>query len=314
MASAIRENCEIESDDIINPNKVCKCISDKYSSMRGELKDVNGKLNSVEKDFDLSTKKLKVFYEEFVTLECEMNDESPQLCGVNNLKVDKENRKVIKVFIDENSYHEPEDMTELEILHSEIKFLPFNIFEAMPLLDAFTVINSSLTVISRGSFKGAHVLEAITIEGNNIKHLGPNIFEGAETVQHLLLSENRIHTVSEDAFNGLVKLKVLSLRGNKIKKLDTKIFTNNIVLRKLTFSHNLIEKIDDDLLIKNPRMIYLKFDHNSLSSFDQTKLIQYADKDIVADFSGQTIVEFDGENTFDEIDERGNLEMSRILG
>ena len=303
MTSAMLEDCEIESPEIISATKICTCISSQYKAMTGELEMMKKKLSDSEKEVVLATNKLKVSSDDFVTFNCEVNDESPKLCGIQNLKVDKEKMRVIKVLVPESSYMDVEDLTELEILNSNIKFIPQNIFDIMPALEAFTIIRSSLTSITRGSFKGADNIESITIEGNIISDLGPYIFEGAEKVLHLLLSQNNITTVSPEAFHGLKSLKVLSLRGNKIKNINVNVFKHNISLRKLTFSHNFVEEINSDLLKNNPELIYLKFDHNWLSGNDvHTNLTQYAKKGLISDFSSQQEI-----GTDEEVDENDDI-------
>ena len=286
MTSAIGENCEIESWEFIDAKKACPCITTKYTSIESELEAIKEKLTDSEKELKMKNDILNVFFDEFLTFECEMNNDSPLSCCIQNLEVDKEKMKVIKVLIDEGSFVGAEDLTELEILNSNIKFIPKNIFDIMPALEAFTIIRSSLTSITRGSFKGADNIESITIEGNIISDLGPHIFEGAETVLQLMLSENRINTVDPDAFKGLKSLKVLSLRDNNIKKLNVNVLKDNISLQKLTLSHNKVDEVDDKLLMHNPELIYFKFNNNKLSGNHQN-LTQYAKNKLISDFGGQ---------------------------
>ncbi|CAO1310066.1 unnamed protein product [Diamesa hyperborea] len=281
----LEKGCEIESWEFVRATNVCPCIASKYKSIKGELETIKEKLSYNEKDLELANDKLKVFYEEFLIFNCEINDDDPQLCVVQNLEVEENNMKVIKALVPESSFTAVKDLTELEILNSNTKFIPKDIFDVMPSLVGLTISESSLKSITRGSFKGANTIESITISHNIISELGPHIFEGAETVLHLFLPENGINTVSPDAFTGLKRLKVLSLRGNNLKELDAHLLKDNISLRKLTFSQNRIHKISDDLLKNNRELIYLKFDHNALPrGYDHKNLTQYAKKELISDF------------------------------
>ncbi|CAO1310060.1 unnamed protein product [Diamesa hyperborea] len=281
-------DCEIESSEIIKSDKTCTCISSQHRSMTDELESFKEKLSNSEKELELATKKLKECSDDFVTFNCEINDEDPKLCVVQNLIVDKENMKAIKALVPESSFSAVKDLTELEILNSNTKFIPTNIFDVLTSLEALTIIRSSLTSITRGSFKGANNIYSITIEGNELSNIGPHIFEGAETVLHMFLSENGIKTVSPDAFKGLKGLKALSLRGNELKELDVNLFQDNISLRKLTFSYNHLKEINNDLLKNNRELVYLKFDHNRLSyNYDHKNLTQYAKKELFSDFKVQ---------------------------
>ncbi|CAO1358259.1 unnamed protein product [Diamesa serratosioi] len=301
ITSATEFNCTLESWEILESNKNCKCLVDQHNYMRAELEFKENELSESNKELKLLTNEMKAFRNEFLIFTCEDDAENPSLCVVRNIKVPNEIIKVIKVLIHEDSYMEVEDITELEILDSETTFIPRQLFSILPNLEFLTIITSSLTIITKGSFKGADKIESITIEGNIIHDLGPNIFEGAETVRQLLLTENEITTISPKTFNGLNNLDVLSLRGNRVVVLDENIFKDNILLRKLIISHNKIEKVHDNLIRYNTELTTLKLDSVTKISSNVTK---YAKKK-VAIVTGDTIeIEVPDEIVKDGVDER----------
>ncbi|XP_055606478.1 chaoptin-like [Uranotaenia lowii] len=130
-------------------------------------------------------------------------------------------------------------ITKLTISNKRIIGIPTRMFESLPNLDSFVVVNSLFyKEIDPNSFMDCHKLEHIEITGTNITFLDTHLFPKTPNLKHLLFHHNKISEIKHDAFEFMESLEELNLSYNNITKLSSGVFHKLKNLKILDLNHN----------------------------------------------------------------------------
>ncbi|EDS29944.1 leucine-rich transmembrane protein [Culex quinquefasciatus] len=130
-------------------------------------------------------------------------------------------------------------ITKLTISNKRIIGIPTRMFESLPNLESFVVVNSLFyREIDPSSFVDCHKLEHVEITGTNISFLDTHLFPKTPNLKHLLFHHNRINEIKHDAFEFLVELEELNLSYNNLTNLQSGVFHKLKNLKTLDLNHN----------------------------------------------------------------------------
>lgn len=130
-------------------------------------------------------------------------------------------------------------ITKLTISNKRIIGIPTRMFESLPNLESFVVVNSLFyQEIDPNSFIDCHKLEHVEITGTNISFLDTHLFPKTPKLKHLLFHHNRIHDIKHDAFEFLLDLEELNLSYNNLTRLPSGVFHKLKNLKTLDLNHN----------------------------------------------------------------------------
>lgn len=138
-------------------------------------------------------------------------------------------------------------ITKLTISNKRIVGIPTRMFESLPNLESFVVVNSLFyDEIDPNSFLDCHKLEHIEITGTNISFLDTHLFPKTPNLNHLLLHHNHIDVIKRDAFEFLEQLEELNLSYNNLTSLPGGVFHKLKNLKTLDLNHNRLMQLSFD--------------------------------------------------------------------
>ncbi|XP_058451943.1 chaoptin-like [Malaya genurostris] len=130
-------------------------------------------------------------------------------------------------------------ITKLTISNKRIIGIPTRMFESLPNLESFVVVNSLFyREIDSNSFIDCHKLEHIEITGTNITFLDSHLFPKTPNLKQFLCHHNKIVDIKHDAFEFLVDLEELNLSYNNLSRLPSGVFHRLKHLKTLDLNHN----------------------------------------------------------------------------
>ncbi|XP_055542021.1 protein artichoke-like [Wyeomyia smithii] len=130
-------------------------------------------------------------------------------------------------------------ITKLTISNKRIVGIPTRMFESLPNLESFIVVNSLFyREIDPNSFIDCHKLEHIEITGTNISFLDSHLFPKTPNLKQLLCHHNKITEIKHDAFEFLIGLEELNLSYNNLTRLSSGVFHTLKNLKTLDLNHN----------------------------------------------------------------------------
>lgn len=179
------------------------------------------------------------------------------------------------------------------IRHKEgVKFLPTNLFHALPDLESIHIYNCSVTTINENHFKSLTKLKLLTLSHNRIEHIASEAFDDLVSLKTLALGFNGIRTLEENTFaslksmttlylynneiqvlhpnifSSLAKVKDISLYGNNISSLDENIFSNLASLKSIELGINELEVVPKNLFKNNLKLQKIFIDQNKINFID----------------------------------------------
>ncbi|KAL7011195.1 hypothetical protein ACKWTF_014148 [Chironomus riparius] len=138
--------------------------------------------------------------------------------------------------------------------NQHILFLPRNINDSFPNLEALEIFGSGLKKISSSVLKRLENLNYLSLSHNKIESLGANLFQHNRKLKTIILNNNRINFIEPTAFKGLTELRILQMQnnycissaGSNILNVDNLIESSKIncskVVRELSQK---IQKLDE---------------------------------------------------------------------
>jgi Leucine-rich repeat (LRR) protein len=108
-----------------------------------------------------------------------------------------------------------------------VDFVPFEIFENFPKLDAIAFTKSEIPMIRNNLFAGKNF----------------------EQIKELRLNEDKIRFIETGAFVDLKNLEKIDLTNNKIRSINKETFAHNEKLREVIFTGNEIKLIHPDAFL-----------------------------------------------------------------
>nr|XP_029735442.1 protein artichoke-like [Aedes albopictus] len=130
-------------------------------------------------------------------------------------------------------------ITKLTISNKRIIGIPTRMFESLPNLESFVVVNSLFyREIDPNSFVDCHKLEHVEITGTNVTFLDSHLFPKTPKLKHLLFHHNKIRDIKYDAFEFLIDLEELNLSYNNISRIPSGAFHKQKNLKTLDLNHN----------------------------------------------------------------------------
>ncbi len=176
------------------------------------------------------------------------------------------NETYIKIVGDHLGGKNNSDVNELQILTSEIRYVPSEIFKTFGNLKIATFHDLKVREIKQKTFINATKLEVLDMGDNLIVELIGNAFLGAINLREINLDHGVLRNISDGAFDGLENLEVLNLSNNKIKKLDDHILNPLKSLKTINLSGNQLKFIPKNIFQKNPRLSEIYLNNNKISA------------------------------------------------
>jgi hypothetical protein len=94
------------------------------------------------------------------------------------------------------------------------KFLPHNLCEHFPRLEAIEVVGGKLSRLEKRDIKHYVNLKILWLPRNNIETLRKDAFESNQKLEKISFYGNRLRFIESEAFRGLKSLKFISLDLN----------------------------------------------------------------------------------------------------
>jgi Leucine-rich repeat (LRR) protein len=150
-----------------------------------------------------------------------------------------------------------------------ISFLPNNLYEVFPNLEAILVSFTNLKVLTKRNLRNLSKLQQLEVDHSRLKEIDENAFESVANLMYLELSYSSITHFPQNVFAKLTKLKMLLLKGNKVSALNPKLFDNNQDLTELRLSDNRIKTIERGTFDRLTKLEILDLSYNQLSQLSE---------------------------------------------
>lgn len=159
------------------------------------------------------------------------------------------------------------DVLEVVILHSNVPFIPTQIFTTFPNLELFTAHDSGLTRVESHAFSSAINVNLVVITENpELREIEANAFQGATNLDILILADNQIETLHEEAFAATPHLQSITLFNNSLSQLPLNVFRFMTTLTYLDLSFNQLERLDGRLFENVTQMFILDLAGNRVNA------------------------------------------------
>jgi hypothetical protein len=185
------------------------------------------------------------------------------------------------------------DVVVLEVLGSDFRFIPQEIFTFFPNIHTIEVYTSNLQSIN---VSGTDRLLQFTAVSNNISRIENGVFTSQPNITSINLNRNGIKEIEENAFNGLELLSTLYLIGNDITNIPNGLFNNTPALRSLDFERNQLTRIESETFSNLRNLRYLWLEHNRIDAISPNFTHPFADSISLVNLKGNVCV--DGEVDF----------------
>ncbi|XP_033232759.1 leucine-rich repeat-containing protein 15 [Drosophila pseudoobscura] len=146
-------------------------------------------------------------------------------------------------FFGENTAEKLKDYKALIIHSSRLMNLPRNVFQSLPQLVEFDVLESEVQHIERECFRGSQNLKILNLGGNSIKELERNTFDLSTELEELNLSDNQLEELPRGVFLPLKKLQKLNLSNNQLKIVSLDVFTHLNALQTVNLDSNKLKEL-----------------------------------------------------------------------
>ena len=114
-----------------------------------------------------------------------------------------------------------------------------------PNLSNLNILNSNITRLEKKLFEGFPMLQSLKLFNNRIKTIEKEAFSNLKNLTYLDLSINRLSELDPDLFSCLVNLECLKLEFNKLRHFDLKSMDYIVNIKEMYLSHNPIENIEE---------------------------------------------------------------------
>lgn len=163
----------------------------------------------------------------------------------------------------------PNELTkDVEIIQSNIHFIPKNIFKHFSKVREFVAKNISIYVIEPDTFENAFNLRYLVLSFNNIQSLYDGMFLNSTELESIKLDHNELQLLSENIFVGLSELRVLSLSYNKISFLPLYLLKSLTFLEELKLDNNRIKVLSFAHFSKNIQLLNVGLYQNDIFSIE----------------------------------------------
>ena len=217
--------------------KVVTSFQEKITKMERWLKSCDGNLNSATEILFKTTDHQQVFTQ----ASSEQLDLIVEFDGSNftaSELIIGSPGSMVRFFKYANGPDADNEATELRIDHQQTLFLPTNLGQHFPALQALAVTSSGLMHIDSSVFGLMNNLKVLNLTSNKLQEIQPSTFDQLKLLESLDLSSNNLKTLETSAIIGLDKLQVLNLAGNRLKSISSNIFEPLKVLQTVDLSNN----------------------------------------------------------------------------
>jgi hypothetical protein len=107
-----------------------------------------------------------------------------------------------------------------------VNFVPFEIFDSFPKLDAIAFTKSEIPMIKNNLFSGQNFqqIKEIRLNEDKIRFIETGAFVDLKNLEIIDLTNNKIRSISKETFAHNEKLMVTILTGNEIKLIHPEAF------------------------------------------------------------------------------------------
>lgn len=187
------------------------------------------------------------FAEENINLS-EMKVISGYTCNIEaDLIIDYPNSNIVAVRSNHTINNSLNNVSVFFAENLSMKFMPLELSKFFPQLEAISIIECKLSLITSKDFKGFSQLNTIVIRNNNLQ-IGESTFDEAVYVEYLDLSFNQIKILPSKIFAKLLRLKTLILSSNSLVNLSFDILPRRNVIEEFHIDNNKLDMIDSILL------------------------------------------------------------------
>lgn len=142
----------------------------------------------------------------------------PDTCNVESEYARKNHLRIRHVMVENEASYPVANFKTLEIKDKKFWYLPKNLYEFMPNLEAIFIDNSQLRSIELESFAKLGNLKTLKITSNKVAKLSPEMFADNVNLTHLDLSNNLFTIIDSETFKNLTNLEFLGLSSNNCFK------------------------------------------------------------------------------------------------
>ncbi|XP_022215965.2 leucine-rich repeat-containing protein 15 [Drosophila obscura] len=146
-------------------------------------------------------------------------------------------------FFGENIGKKLKNYKALIIHSSRLTNLPRNVFQCLPQLAEFDVLECELQHIEKECFKGSQNLKILNLGGNSIRKMEGNTFDLSTELEDLNLSDNQLEELPRGVFLHLKKLRKLNLSNNKLKIISLDVFSPLKELQSVNLDSNHLKEL-----------------------------------------------------------------------
>ncbi|XP_043243590.1 insulin-like growth factor-binding protein complex acid labile subunit [Amphibalanus amphitrite] len=152
----------------------------------------------------------------------------------------------------------------LEIVGSDITYIPEDAFKDMVKLTDLTLRKSQISSFHQKAFAGLRRLKKISLAYNNLTSVPPNAFKFNLRLNNLDLAYNNFNKLNSKFFRDIRQMIWCNMSNNAITDMGRATFSRNGALGYLDMSHNKIPKIDSNEFRTMRSMRRLFFNDNNI--------------------------------------------------
>lgn len=190
----------------------------------------------------------------------------------------------------------------------EVKFLPTNLYTALPELLVIRFWNCSAASVNENHFKGLTKLRTLSLFHNKIENIASDAFADLVSLEYLDLDDNRIHFLGKYTFASLNALKKLNLDINEIQYLHPETFSSLKNVEIINLSRNVITSLDENVFqfMTSVKHIYLM--SNRLERIPENVFQNNLKRKVI--LLNNNRIRFIAANLFDELPNLENVDLS----